>query len=70
MRLDGYFSEGVNPNTIRHEGAAMPFGTLAFWAVGFVPTSQWAEIYRIAYERTVEALRPTRYDRAFRATAN
>jgi hypothetical protein len=41
-----------------------------FCHLGIVATSHWAEIYRIAHDRTVEALRPTSYDRALRATAN
>ena len=58
------------PTVIRNEGASMPFGPFTFFPVGMVATNQWAEIYRIAYERTVEALLPTRYDRAMRATEN
>ena len=70
MRFDDYFKKDVIPTTNHNEGAAMPFGTFAFCPVGIAATSQWAEIYRIAHERTVEALRPTRYDRALQATSN
>ena len=70
MRLDRYFTQDVMPTVSHDEGASMPFGPFAFCAVGIVAQGQWAEIYRVAYERTVEALRPTRYDRALLASAN
>ncbi len=49
---------------------SIPLHGMAFGAMGPVPNPQWVEIYRVAYERTVEALRPTRYDRAMAALAN
>ena len=70
MRLDRYLTQDVMPTVSRDEASSMPFGPFAFGPVGFVAQGQWAEIYRLAYERTVEALRPTRYDRALLASAN
>ncbi len=48
----------------------MPLQAFAFGPMGSFACGPWAEIYRLAYERTVEALRPTRYDRAMLAPAN
>jgi len=70
MRLDRYFEKGMMPSVKEDQGVSLPLVAFSFGPVGIVPQGQWAEIYRVAYERTVEALRPTRYDRASRASAN
>ena len=70
MSRDGNFGADLNPMIDRNERSAMPFGAFAFCPPGIIAASQWAEIYRIARERTLEALRPTHYDRALRASAN
>lgn len=70
MWFDRYFREGAKPDAVPPQVTALPSGTFAFCHPGIVTTGHWAEIYRIAHERTVEALRPTSYDRALRATTN
>jgi hypothetical protein len=42
----------------------------AFCPAGSGPANLWAEVYRQAYLQTVEALKPTRYDRALAAPVN
>jgi len=69
MRLDGYFDQGEIPTTIRNEGAAMPFGPFAFYPVAIVATSQWPR-FTGSLRADGRGARPTRYDRALRATAN
>jgi hypothetical protein len=70
MRLDRHFETGMKPVVSSNKGVPMPLHAFAFGPMGMAPTDHWAEIYRLAYERTVEALRPTRYDRAMKALSN
>jgi hypothetical protein len=48
----------------------MSFNPFVFCQSSAAAPGLWVEIYRIARERTVEALRPTLYDRALHASAN
>jgi hypothetical protein len=70
MRFDRYFAQDAMPTASPAEGTSMPLGSFVVCPVGIVTPGQWAEIYRLAHQRTVEALRPTRYDRAMTASAN
>jgi hypothetical protein len=67
MNLDRPFAEIRVANFVPGRWALLPFGVF-----GATPleASRWLEIYRIARERTEEALRPTRYDRALLAAIN
>jgi hypothetical protein len=70
MRLDQYFDKGMMPTVVDNKAASIPLTAFAFGPAGMQAQGSWAEIYRVAYERTMEALRPTRYDRAMLATDN
>ena len=70
MRLTPYFEKGMMPAASQNDGSSIPLHAFAFGPAGMAAQGHWAEIYRLAYERTVEALRPTRYDFALRASAN
>jgi hypothetical protein len=70
MRLDPYFETGMKPTEISRQDVPMPLHAFAFGPMGMAPIGQWAEVYRLAYERTVEALKPTGYDRAMKAISN
>jgi hypothetical protein len=70
MRLKPYFEKGMMPTASQNNGASIPLAAFAFGPSGIAAQGQWAEIYRVAYERAVEALRPTCYDFALRASAN
>lgn len=69
MRLDRHFREIEGP-TVAREQAFVPVSFEAFCPAGSGLPAPWAEAYRLAYLRSVEALRPTRYDRALAAPAN
>jgi hypothetical protein len=70
MRPDRFHAEIILRGFIPIPQAGQPFGPFATGPFGVVETGHWAEIYRIARERTAEALRPTQYDRALRASIN
>jgi hypothetical protein len=70
MRLERYFVEGMKPTVSANPDAPLPLHAFAFGPLGSSNVSQWAEIYRLAYQRTVESLQPTRYDFAMKAFAN
>jgi hypothetical protein len=69
MRLDRHFREVEGP-TVSREGAAPILSLYSFCPAGSGLASLWAEVYRQAYLQTVEALKPTHYDRALAASAN
>jgi hypothetical protein len=70
MRLKPYFDKGMMPTVSQNDGSSIPLAAFTFGPAGVAAQGLWAEIYRMAHERTVEALRPTRYDHALRASAN
>jgi hypothetical protein len=70
MRLDGYFATAAMTSSATPTSQPWSLNHFTFGPMGTGLASHWAEIYRVAYERTIEALRPTRYDRAMQATAN
>ena len=70
MRLDHFFDKGKMP-TVPEEGvSSIPLTVFAFGPSSMMAQGPWAEIYRVAYERTLKALRPTGYDRAMLALEN
>jgi hypothetical protein len=69
MRLDRHFREIEVPKVSR-DGATPMMSLYAFCPAGSGPANLWAEVYRQAYLQTVEALKPTRYDRALAAPVN
>jgi hypothetical protein len=70
MRLDPYFETGMKPTVLANQDLPMPLHAFAFGPMGMAPVGHWAELYRLAYERTIEALKPTGYDWAMKAVRN
>jgi hypothetical protein len=70
MRLDRYFETGMKPTVSSSQDAPMSLQAFAFGPMGAAVSGQWNEIYRLAYERTVAAFQPTRYDHSMKAFSN
>jgi hypothetical protein len=70
MSPDRFDAEVIPPGFLPISPAFLAFGPFVSGSFGCAGSGHWAEIYRIARERTFEALRPTRYDRALHASIN